>query len=107
ARKIRGDAAPAGTLDVPPADGLALAVGPADNPGSADRIRVRYSAPGAGSARIELIDLRGRVLDARGVAIAGAHDIELAPASRPAPGVYMLRIRQGGRQRVARVTLLR
>jgi hypothetical protein len=68
---------------------------------------VRYTAPGADLARVELIDLSGRVLDSREVAADGTHELELVPAPRIAPGLYLLRIRQGSEQRVARISLLR
>jgi hypothetical protein len=70
-------------------------------------IRVTLALPAAGGARLELIDLAGRQVAARTLPALGAgeHVVTLALASRPAPGVYFVRLSQGGRWDGARVAL--
>ena len=38
---------------------------------------------------------------------AGAHIVEFAPAGALAPGLYLIRLHQGARSRVARAALIR
>lgn len=58
--------------------------------------------------RLELLDIAGRRLaDAEPAAVEGRTRITLSPAAPLAPGLYLVRLRQGEAQRVARVTVLR
>jgi hypothetical protein len=62
----------------------------------------------AGPARLELLDIAGRRLaSAEPAAAEGRARVTLAPTAPLAPGLYLVRLRQGDAQRVARVTLLR
>jgi hypothetical protein len=91
--------------DVPPSLALALA-GP--NPVRGGPLRVRFTLEGGAPASIELLDLAGRRLTARGVDAfgAGPHTLDLAEGRHLAPGIYWLRLRQGASTRLARVAVL-
>ena len=69
-------------------------------------LRVAFSVPGAGPARIELIDVSGRRVESREIESpnGGEHAIQLAP-ERVAPGVYVIRLTQGGSSVSARTVL--
>lgn len=69
---------------------------------------VRFSLDSPARATLELLDTAGRRLAAREVGAlgAGAHIAQLAPAERLSPGVYWLRLSQGGRVRTARAVVL-
>ncbi len=71
------------------------------------RVRVRFTVPTAGDARIDLLDVAGRrraALYLPGLE-AGQHDIDVA-AGLPA-GVYFVRARQRNQEVVARAVALR
>lgn len=55
---------------------------------------VRFSLPDQGRARLEVLDLMGRVVIAREVGTLGAgrHEIDLGKSRRWAPGVYLVRL---------------
>jgi len=69
-------------------------------------LRVAFSVPGAGAARIELIDVSGRRVALRTVESAGVGEqvMQLSPGS-VAPGVYVVRLTQGGASANARTVL--
>jgi len=81
---------------------------PRGNPVSGRALVVGVALPGAGPARLEMLDVMGRVITERdlGSMGAGRHSVDLSAQGRFAPGVYMLRVTQGGDARVARVTVI-
>lgn len=96
-----GDGAPiggvVGVADGPPA-GARLALGdPAPNP-SRGAFTVSFVLPTAAPAVLELLDVRGRRVAAQTFAglAPGEHRARLGAAARLAPGVYFVRLTQGG-----------
>ena len=72
-------------------------------------IRVAFSLPDGSSARLELLDLSGRRIEAREVGSlgAGSHYATLAPGRRLTPGAYVVRLTQGARTRSVLAVVLR
>ena len=100
-----------GLVGVPPATPAAPAILDVPNPSRA-AIHVTFSlaegslaegAPGT----LTLIDIAGRRLSERAVTGTGRQTIDLASGALLAPGVYLVRLTQGGRSIVRRVSLLR
>jgi len=94
-------------VDVP--RGLALTLeGLRPNPAVGD-LTVSFTLPSAAPARLELIDLSGRRLVDRDVESLGAgrHLLRLGESAQIAPGMYWLRLTQGGRALTARVSVVR
>lgn len=92
-------------VDVP-APGLHLSA-PLPNP-SSGRFRVSVTLTGVPGAKLDLWDVRGRLverltLDAYG---AGVHELAWVPRARCAPGVYWLRLTQPGSPTTTRVVVL-
>ena len=60
---------------------------------------VEYSLDSAESARLELIDVTGRVVLGHdlGAVGPGRHTVTIGPPAGSRPGVYWLRLRQAGR----------
>lgn len=79
------------------------------NPARAGALTIRFALGDGADARLELLDVAGRTLDVRDVGAmgAGAHVVELAAGRTLSPGLYFVRLRQGGQQRLERVTVLR
>jgi hypothetical protein len=95
-----------GTTDVPEHAPLALAIlSVGGNPGRG-AIPVRFSVPLDSEARVELIDASGRRIDARRSAAgaAGMRQLMLAESLMLAPGLYLVRLHQGGRSVTTKVT---
>ena len=96
-------------LSVPAPGDLAFALaGTWPNPVHGGPLMVRFTLPGDVPAGLELFDLAGRRIASRQVGALGAgeHVVELAPRRRLAPGVYLLRLKQGANSRVVRATVL-
>ena len=96
----------AGTTGVPAAGHGGLRIAAAGSAG--DEVRLRLSLPAAGSARIDLVDVSGRVrasLDCAGPLEAGT--VTLRAAGRLEPARYFARVRQGAASASASVTVLR
>lgn len=91
---------------VPPAR-IAL-LGAAPNP-SRGPVRVRFSLGGTGPATLELLDLAGRRVARRDVGGlgAGTHAVELGAGRALPPGLYFVRLAQGGETREVRVAVLK
>jgi len=87
-----------------------LAVSPAGaNPASGRSLVVDVALPTAAPARLEMLDVMGRVVAERdlGALGTGRHAVDLSAGLRAfAPGVYLVRVTQGGDARVARVTVI-
>jgi hypothetical protein len=94
-------------VDVPRVAALAL-TGLRPNPAARD-LRVAFSLPDASPARLEMLDVAGRIVLARQVGGLGAgnHVVDL-PEGRALPaGIYVLRLTQSGRSLLARGTIIR
>ena len=77
------------------------------NPSSSANLRVSFSLPDAGPARLELIDIAGRRVAVHDVGSlgAGAHIEPLQPDSRVPAGLYWLRLTQGNHSLVTRAVV--
>jgi hypothetical protein len=99
-----------GTSGVPdgPAPGLAL-VGLGPNPTRGDRVPVSFTLGDSRPARLEVVDVTGRVVRAQTVhAVAGgAGAVDLAAGARLAPGVYWVRLSQGASRVVRSLCIVR
>lgn len=90
-------------LETPPLRTLSVeSVSP--NPGRGT-FTVSFALEGAAPARLEVVDLAGRVVETR--AIAGAGRAVLGGERRLPAGVYLVRIAQGSRTATARAVVLR
>jgi hypothetical protein len=91
----------------PPAPVRLAVEGVWPNPSSGD-FEVGFSLRDPGPARLELVDLAGRVVESRSVgdAAPGRQRIALGSRTRLAPGVYSVMIEQGGRRASARAVVL-
>lgn len=94
-----------GVTPVAPRTSLALSA-PQPNP-ARTRIGVRCTLAGDRPATLALYDVLGRLRQRVTLAGAGEHAAVLDGLDREAPGVYLLRLAQGGEQRVARVAIVR
>jgi galactose oxidase-like protein len=97
-----------GSVGVTPAPSrLSLLIGARPNP-SARAMEVSFTLPSAGAARIEVIDAAGRRIVSREVGSfgPGTHFIRLEGGSGIRPGIYFLRLTQGGRTASARVAVI-
>ncbi len=92
-------------VDVP-APGLRLSA-PRPNP-SRGRFWVSVTLMAAPGARLDLWDVRGRLVQGRSLDSygAGVHEIGWAPLERSAPGIYWLRLTQPGNPTLARALVL-
>ena len=88
---------------------FALALHGARPSPSRDILRVSFSLPGSAPARLELLDIAGRRIEARDVGSLGAghHLVEFGRTVRVPSGVYLLRLSQGGRSLTTIATVLR
>jgi hypothetical protein len=76
-------------------------------PNPVDReLTVTFTLAGSGPARLDLLDVSGRRMSERSVAGAGLQTVALAGAGEFPPGVYLLRLTQGGHSVVKRVSVL-
>ena len=88
----------------PDLEAAPLSVSP--NP-AASRATARFSTAAAGPARLEVVDVLGRVLEAETRTLGvGDHALEV-DLSGLAPGVYVVRLEAGGRVEGAAVTVAR
>ncbi len=77
-------------------------------PNPADRqLWVSFSLPGPEAATLELIDVSGRRVRDREVTGAGGHTVDLAAGPALKPGLYLIRLTQGGLTAVRRVSVVR
>lgn len=84
----------------------ALTLAALPNPSRAGLLRFRVTLPGAGPARLDLLDLAGRRISSRRIeGGASVRLVELGPNPGLAPGVYLARVEQDGRERIARVVI--
>jgi len=102
-------AAVVGVGDLGPGE-FALAIrGPTPNPAAEGRLRVEFALRDGSPARLELVDVAGRVLITRQVGSLGpgTHALDLSEGGALRPGIYFLRLTQGGSEVRARVAVLR
>jgi hypothetical protein len=95
----------AGVPQAPRVSALAL-VSAGRNP-VVGAVEVRCTLPRDGVASVALYDLGGRRLRESSVSGAGAHLARFGDLGGLPPGVYLVRLVQGGESRAVRVTLLR
>jgi hypothetical protein len=79
------------------------------NPSSAGRGIVRFSLAGSGPARLELVDISGRLVarhELRSLG-PGPHEVRLDPGDRLPAGVYVLRLIEGRESRTVRAAVMR
>ena len=78
------------------------------NPAAGGSVVVFFSLPEAAPARLELWDVSGRRIVAREVGALGPgrHSVDLAQSLHLPPGIYLLRLSQGGQTRVTRAAVL-
>jgi len=97
-------------LDVPrPGAVTALALeGAHPNPSAASACRVAFRLPSDDPARLELIDLAGRLVARQDVGELGAgrHVVQLSPGRALPAGIYMIRLTQRGQSRVTRAAIM-
>jgi hypothetical protein len=69
---------------------------------------VSFSLPDARPAALELLDVSGRRMLVRDVGTLGPglHVVDLSPGSKLVPGVYLVKLRQGGQAQSAKVIIL-
>jgi len=93
-------------LDVPGALRIALA-GAAPNP-ARGATTVSFTLASGAPARLTLVDVRGRIVEAHDVGRLGAgpHALALGAGARLRPGLYLVRLAQGAQERIAKVALL-
>ena len=80
--------------------GLSLAIAALrPDPGSRS-LALRITLPEAGRARITVTDVAGRIVASHeaGGLEAGTHRVDLAAKARFSPGVYIVRLTQGGQR---------
>jgi hypothetical protein len=97
------------SVDVPAVAPLALTLeGVRPNPTMASRMVISFALPTDGDARLELIDVKGRVIASRDVGGLGAgrHVVDLVRERKLAAGVYLVRLTQGAQQRTTRAVVL-
>jgi hypothetical protein len=76
---------------------------------SAGALRLYFSLPAAGSARLEVFDLHGRVRSSQDVGSLGPgmHALRIQESATWSAGVYYARLRRGGESRSARLVIVR
>jgi hypothetical protein len=95
------------SITVPDEWVLGLAA-PVPNP-AGDRLAITLTLPSDAPARLEVIDIAGRVValrDGRSLG-AGRHVVAFAEAARWRSGIYLLRLTQGARSVTARACIVR
>ena len=100
---------PGMTLGVTAGALLAFALeGVRPNPASGDALNVAFVLPSGAAARLDLLDVGGRLVLSREVGSLGAgrHQVKLAAGRGVAPGLYWVRLAQGANQRTARVSVI-
>jgi len=101
---------PSNTLEVPDAGPVAFALNRIQpNPLRGERLRVAFALPVAGPARLEVMDVSGRIVkqtDVGGLG-AGQHEVVLDGGRRLPPGLYLVRLSQGAKTQVERVMVLK
>jgi len=71
------------------------------------QVLVTFTLPGAGPATLELLDVSGRRVRERSVSGLGEQTIDLGTGEPLRAGVYLVRLTQGGKSAVSRVSVVR
>jgi len=98
-----------GTVDVADGAGLVFALeGVRPNPTTSSCMNVAFVLPVAAPARLQLVDVRGRMIVSRDIGSLGAgrHVVDLAGERKLGAGIYLVSLTQGSLQRTARVVVL-
>jgi DNA-binding beta-propeller fold protein YncE len=95
-------------VDLPAhAAALAFALDPVrPNPSRGGALTVHFSLPTDAPARLELLDVAGRRIATHEVGI-GQHTLDFGADQHLAPGLYLVRLKQGANTRTTRVAVLR
>ena len=81
--------------------------GVAPNP-AAGPFTVRFTLPADGAVTLEIVDLLGRRVASRSAFLGAGEYAWRMDSERPlAPGIYLVRLRQGDRRAVAKACVLR
>jgi len=101
--------AAAGAVDRPGRIAALAIRGATPNPATGGRLRVEFALRDGSPARLELLDVAGRVVSARDVSPlgAGTHVLDLSDGRALRPGMYLLRLTQGASVVRARAAVLR
>jgi hypothetical protein len=100
---------PGTTLAVDDGAALAFALeGVTPNPSRGQQLAVSFTLPVAAPARLELLDVGGRLMAARDVGALGPgrHTLDAAFGRPLRPGLYLVRLTQRGMSRVMRVAIV-
>ena len=100
---------PQQTADVDGARPVAFAIhGIHPNPASGRDLRVAFALPSGEPARLELLDVSGRLLLARDVGALGAgqHEVNLAEGRGVRTGIYWVRLTQGRNRGTTRTAVI-
>ncbi len=83
--------------------------GTTPNPSAGGRLSVDFALRDGGPARLELMDVAGRLRLSKTVGTLGPgrHTLELSDGGTIHPGIYFLRLTQGGREVRARTVVFR
>jgi hypothetical protein len=97
---------PEANVTIPAAAFGLESVGP--NPATGPSLRVTLALPEAAPARLELLDVSGRLFESREVGSLGAgrHSIDLS-CRVLRPGIHFVRLTQGIRSATRRVSMIR
>jgi hypothetical protein len=95
-------------VDVPAAAVLALH-GVWPNPTTGEELTAWFSLATGAAAKLELLDVVGRAIATQQVGVLGPgrHSVDLGTGSHLAPGVYILKLTQGGEAMSARIAVVR
>ncbi len=110
AQGVRSDGTLGGdVLGVPGGERMSFALDQVfPNPARGPRLSARFTLPGPGAGSLELLDVAGRRVAERALAGLGAgrHILDFGVGEHLAPGIYMVRLRQGANERMTRVAVL-
>src|SRR5439155_21618144 len=91
-----------------PGDWMLALASPAPNPAT-DRLAIAFTLPSAAPARLEVVDIAGRMVGLRdaGSLGAGQHLVTFTEAARWRPVIYLVRLTQGPHSSTARACIVR
>jgi hypothetical protein len=98
-----------GVGDQGPAQVVLALRGATPNPAAGGRPWVEFSLRDGSPAKLELVDVTGRVLSTRQVGLLGpgTHALDLSEGGALPPGIYFLRLTQGASEVRGRIAILR
>jgi len=111
AQRVMSDGALGGgaVLGVPSGAPGSIALAPVRNPVRSDRLEMRVTLAAGAAGSLELIDVAGRRIATRDLAGLGpgSHVLEFDAGTHVPAGLYLVRLREGGNERVTRVAVLK